>query len=198
MALVDRGEILEARIEVEGTVPPGTILAARLRNVGANGRNALAEADDGSQYLLPAGAPGTTQGGTLTIEVTRGPIPGPEPWKLPLARATDQLPATVQSSGEREVRTLHLPAPRDELAEAGWDELLEQARSGTVQFRGGELHIFVTPAMTLIDVDGYLSASELALAGASEAARAIRRLDIGGSIGVDLPTVASKATRQAA
>ena len=34
--------------------------------------------------------------------------------------------------------------------------------------------------------------------GAGEAARAVRRLDIGGSIGIDLPTVGSKAVRQAA
>ena len=52
--------------------------------------------------------------------------------------------------------------------------------------------------MTLIDVDGMLSPAELAVAGAAEAARAIRRLDIGGSIGIDLPTVAGKAPRQAA
>ena len=52
--------------------------------------------------------------------------------------------------------------------------------------------------MTLIDVDGFLPAGELALRGAAEAARAIRRLDIGGSIGIDLPTVGSKAARQEA
>ena len=34
--------------------------------------------------------------------------------------------------------------------------------------------------------------------GAAEAAKAIRRLDIGGSIGIDLPTAGSKASRQAA
>ena len=42
--------------------------------------------------------------------------------------------------------------------------------------------------MTLIDVDGYLAPAELAVLGAAEAAQAIRRLDIGGSIGIDLPT----------
>ena len=57
-----------------------------------------------------------------------------------------------------------------------------------VGFTGGELRISPTPAMTLIDVDGYLPAQELAVLGASAAARAIRRLDIGGSIGIDFPT----------
>jgi hypothetical protein len=52
--------------------------------------------------------------------------------------------------------------------------------------------------MTLIDVDGNLEASELSVIGAAEAARAIRRLDIGGSIGIDLPTTAGKAARQVA
>ena len=52
--------------------------------------------------------------------------------------------------------------------------------------------------MTLIDVDGFLDSGELALRGAEEAARTIRRLDIGGSIGIDLPTAGSKSARQAA
>jgi len=52
--------------------------------------------------------------------------------------------------------------------------------------------------MTLIDVDGYLPADELAVAGARAAGLAILRLDIGGSIGIDLPTCRSKAARQAA
>jgi hypothetical protein len=52
--------------------------------------------------------------------------------------------------------------------------------------------------MTLIDVDGYLAPDELATVGAGEAAKAIRRLGIGGSIGVDLPTSGSKAARQSA
>jgi ribonuclease G len=54
------------------------------------------------------------------------------------------------------------------------------------------------PAMTLIDVDGYLPPDELAVVGAAEAAKAVRRLDIGGSIGIDLPTSGGKAPRQAA
>jgi hypothetical protein len=49
--------------------------------------------------------------------------------------------------------------------------------------------------MTLIDVDGTLPAEQLARFAAREAARAILRLGIGGSIGVDFPTVAGKAAR---
>ena len=56
----------------------------------------------------------------------------------------------------------------------------------------------LTPAMTLFDVDGSLPPAELAVAGAAAAARAIRRLGIGGSIGIDLPTLPARADRQAA
>jgi hypothetical protein len=52
--------------------------------------------------------------------------------------------------------------------------------------------------MTLIDVDGHLPPEELAVVGAAAAAKAIRRLDIGGSIGIDLPTSGSRSARQRA
>jgi ribonuclease G len=52
--------------------------------------------------------------------------------------------------------------------------------------------------MTLIDVDGNLPPDELAIIGAAAAARTIRRLGIGGSIGIDLPTAARKSSRLAA
>ena len=51
--------------------------------------------------------------------------------------------------------------------------------------------------MTLIDVDGTLPPVDLATAGAKAAARTIRRHGIGGSIGIDFPTVRGKVERQA-
>jgi hypothetical protein len=198
-ALVDQGEIIEARIELDGAVPAGSIIQARLVNNGTNGRNAIAVGEGGAEYLLPRGAARATQGATLTIEVTREAIPGPESWKRPLARMTDKaLTAAAPLSERLQGNEIAFPAPQDRLVEAGWDDLVDQARTGAIAFAGGELRISPTPAMTLIDVDGYLSPDDLAVLGAAEAARAIRRLDIGGSIGIDLPTAGSKAGRQAA
>lgn len=194
-ALVEQDEIVEARIELDGVVRAGSVIRARLANTGIDGRNAGAVGEGGAEYMLPRGAPGITQGATLAIEVTREAIPGTEPWKLPLARVTDKTPAVAPDLAGSEIV---FPAPRDELGEVGWEDLVDQARTGIVMFAGGELRISPTPAMTLIDVDGYLAPDELAVLGASEAALAIRRLDIGGSIGIDLPTTGGKAARQAA
>jgi hypothetical protein len=198
-ALIANGEIVEARIELEGTTPAGTIVPARLVSAGTNGRNAVARAEDGTEYLLPAGAGRATEGERLNIEIVREAIPGSEPWKRALGRVTADQPQVAPALADRLVgRLLQLPGPRDELGEAGWNDLLDQARTGLLPFAGGELRIDATPAMALFDVDGHLSPAQLAVAGAAEAAKAIRRLDIGGSIGIDLPTAGAKAARQAA
>jgi hypothetical protein len=191
--LIDDGEIVEARVEVDGIQRTGSVLSARL--ISSASRNAIARDETGAEYLLPRGAPGMTEGATLTVEVTREAIPGTEPWKRPMARVSDQPPRAAAPIAGRE---LPFPSPRDELAGLGWNDLIEQARSGIVTFAGGELRVSPTPAMTLIDVDGQLPPDELAVAGATEAAKAIRRLDIGGSIGIDMPTVGSRDVRQRA
>lgn len=195
-ALVQDGEIIEAQIELEGTIPAGSVLKVRVADNGTNGRGAVAIAEGGVEFLLPKGAAGVSQGATLSIEVTRVSIPGIEPWKRPLGRATDRpvglAPALADRLGGRD---LVFPCVNDELAQAGWDDLIEEARLGAITFAGGELRVSATPAMILIDVDGYLAPDELAILGAAEAARAVQRLDIGGSIGIDLPTAGSRSAR---
>jgi ribonuclease G len=193
--LIEDGEIVEARVELDGIVPAGSVLPARLMSIGRSGRNAIARHEDGTEYLLPRGAAGAPEGQALAIEITRSAIPGGEPWKRALARITDKPLQVAQPNAGRQ---LAFPAPSDELGKAGWNDLIEEARTGVASFAGGELRISATPAMTLIDVDGFLPPDELAVAGAAAAARAIRRLDIGGSIGIDLPTAGSKEARQRA
>jgi len=195
-ALVDDGAIVEARIDLDGVTSAGAVLAARLVEVGQSGRNAIARDAAGIEYLLPKAPNGVTEGAALNVEILREAIPGSEPWKRPLAHATDEPPSRAPPLSGREIA---FPSPgHNELDEAGWDDVIEQARTGIVEFGGGTLRLSPTPAMTLIDVDGGLSPAELAAVGAAEAARAIRRLGIGGSIGIDLPTVAGKPPRQAA
>ncbi|MCA1654684.1 MAG: ribonuclease, partial [Sphingomicrobium sp.] len=186
---VEQGAIAEARIMIDGVVRAGTVMRAVLKR---GGRPAIAVADD-CEYLLPKGAPGVTEGVALTIEVKREAIPGGEPWKRPLARVAEG----AQEPEPHKAETLAFPAPFDRLETLGWSDLLDEARSGIVRFAGGELRVSPTPAMTLIDVDGTLAPIELAKAGAKAAARAILRHGIGGSIGLDLPTVAGKAERLA-
>lgn len=202
-ALVDGGRIIEARIELDGTLPAGTILEARLIDSGA-GRNGTARDDGGADYLLPHVPREIPEGAKFHIEVTRPALPGPEPWKRPVGKATRDGRRRPKSLAERlretgaPVRKLAFPAPRDELGEAGWNDIVEEARGGEIGFAGGSLRIFPTPAMVLIDVDGSLPPDKLAAAGARAAAETVRRLDIGGSIGIDLPTVRGKPMRDAA
>jgi len=180
-ALVEDGEIVEARVRRDGVIPAGTVLEARLVAVAPR---VTVEAG-GETFLLPRGVSGISEGRTLTIEVVREALGGAEPWKRGLARVTNDPP--------RDGPAL---AKGNEGRIDGWDDLLEDARTGIVAFNGGELRIEPTAAMTMIDVDGWLEPPQLAQVPAWAAARAIGRLDIGGSIGIDLPTVANKRARR--
>jgi hypothetical protein len=179
-ALIENDEIIEARVRREGITPAGTVLDAKLVAVAPR---VTVEAN-GERFLLPRGVSGVTEGARLLIEVTREALGGTEPWKLGLARRTDLDPSPAPPLAEGKPGRIE-----------GWDDLLEEARSGIVRFEGGELRIEPTAAMTMIDIDGWLVPDKLAQMAAWAAARAIRRLDLGGSIGVDFPTLKDKAAR---
>jgi len=187
-ARIEHGRIIEARILVGGIVPAGTELMGRLKRSGLQ----LVAEVDGQEYLLPEGAPGVTDGGQLKIEVTREIIPGREFWKRPLGKLMHGAGRIVDRITGREIA---FPSAVNPLNDAGWDDVIDEARSGIVSFEGGELRIFPTPAMTLIDVDGSLPPEQLALRAAYAAAQAILRLGIGGSIGIDFPTIKGKDAR---
>ena len=179
-ALIENDEIIEARVRREGITPGGTVLDAKLVAVAPR---VTVEAN-GERFLLPRGVSGVTEGARLLIEVTREALGGTEPWKLGLARRTDLDPSPAPPLAEGKPGRIE-----------GWNDLLEEARSGIVRFEGGELRIEPTAAMTMIDIDGWLVPDKLAQMAAWAAARAIRRLDLGGSTGVDFPTLKDKAAR---
>jgi ribonuclease G len=202
-ALVEDGAIVEARIERHDTPARfGAIVEARLtRKAGRAGRGEVAF-PGGTALLHPVPA-ALTEGASLLVEIVREAIPEPGNPKLPLARPAEGASRPAPSLLE-ELRALGLPVRvltshgPDLLEEAGWSERLEQARTGQLAFPGGLLRIVLTPAMTVIDVDGELPPAELAVRGARAAAEAIRCFGIGGSIGLDLPTLPDKRARQAA
>jgi hypothetical protein len=200
-ALVSRGTIWKARIELEGGGPrTGTVAQARLidRNTG---KVALEGGGEALCDPLPAGI---TQGATLRVKIVREAIPEPGRFKLPKAvpapaeAVTGEGPdllARIAATG-LPVRTLQAHEP-DLLEQAGWSEVLEEAVTGDIVFPGGMLRLSPTPAMTLFDVDGPAPLEPLAVAAAHAVARAIERHGIAGSIGIDFPTLANKAARNA-
>ena len=180
-ALIEVGEIVEARVRRDSVIPAGTVLEAKLVAVAPR---VTVEAD-GQEFLLPRGVTGLSEGRSLRIAVTREALGGIEPWKRGLAYLTTDMEARAATPLEGKPGTID-----------GWDDLLEEARSGIVRFEGGELSIEPTAAMTMIDIDGWLVPDKLAQVGAWAAARAIRRLDIGGPVGIDFPTLKGREQRK--
>jgi hypothetical protein len=197
-ALIDGDTILEAAIDrLDERLRVGAVVPAKLgERVGQGAWLATAQGD----AILDSVPRGLSQGRALLVEIVREAIPEPGRLKPPRARASDATEARAAPTlAER------LPDPRrlsahepDRLEQAGWSELIEQAETGEIDFPGGALRLSPTPAMALFDVDGALPPADLAILGARAAAQAVRRLAIGGSIGIDLPTLGSKAERAAA
>ena len=195
-ALVHDDRILAARIALPGRLRVGTVARARLTEFQ------LATLDTGEQVMLDRRPPGLTLGAALTVEVVREAIPEPGRAKRARARVSDAAPAPGPDLLARITATglpvhhtrVHEP---DALEQAGWSEVLDETSTGEIAFAGGALRLSPTPAMTLFDVDGDGPLDTLAERAAAAVALAIRRHDIGGSIGIDFPSITGKATRQA-
>ncbi|RXD02404.1 ribonuclease [Sphingomonas sp. UV9] len=201
-ALVDNDAIVEAAIELDddSSLKVGLVARARLVELlpGRRGRVVL----DGGEALINHLPAGITQGSSLTVEIVREALPEAGRAKLAKAVPTDLAPCPAPALYERLVATgLPIRCPRahepDALEAAGWSELLDEAMSGEIVFPLGALRLSPTPAMTLFDVDGAPPLDGLAIAAAHAVARAIRRHGIGGSVGIDFPTLQGKAQRNA-
>jgi hypothetical protein len=197
--LIEGGVIVEALIELPETLPVGSVLEGRLTKVLVKGRRGLVVLASGEEAVLEGLPAYLTEGQCVRVEIVRDPIPEQGRPKRALCRYTEEAARSGARLAERlKGAARHRPPGSDRFEAAGWSELLEGASTGEIAFPGGSLRMSVTPAMTLFDVDGTLPPPALAAAGAEAAGLAIRRFGIGGSIGIDLPTLAGKADRQAA
>lgn len=198
--LVDEGRILEAQVEWPGELHAGAVVAGRLARILVPGKRGLFALGSGEEALIEPLPAGMAEGARFHAEVVRetiGEAGRPKHARIRTCEGPERPAPSLLERLPQPVRSLR-PTDPDLFERAGWSELLEQAANGEIPFEGGALRMSLTPAMTLFDVDGSLPPAALAVAGARAAAEAIRRLGIGGSIGIDLPTLPGRAERQAA
>ena len=200
--LVEHGAILAARVSWGEAVRAGLVADAKLIAKPAGARRGLARLTDGSEVLVDALPREATEGDTLRLRIVRAALAERGRTKRAQARHDcDASPGPAPSlldelrAGPLPVRQVRIEGA--DFADHGWDELAEQAQSSEIAFAGGNLTISPTPAMTLIDVDGYGAPAALALAAVSAIAASLRRLDLGGAVGIDFPSLAEKRERQA-
>ncbi|WP_428627934.1 ribonuclease [Sphingopyxis sp.] len=203
-ALVDGDQILEARVEREGAGPRvGAVVGARLLEAG---KSPLVALDwPGAPTASLTGLPSSTSiGAALTVEIGRMALRERGRDKPARARIAEVGAAIGDGPDLRtRVAATGLPVTElrstdpDRLEQAGWSELIDHVRTGHWPFAGGALWVDATPAMVLIDIDGDGDALTLAKAGAKAAAAVIRCCDIGGSIGIDFPSLPDRAGRHA-
>jgi hypothetical protein len=133
-----------------------------------------------------------------------GRHPGSEPWvkavkqmamDVEAIRCADPTTANELAAvlGSDAPPILVDPAAIDD---ADFDLLIEQAVSGEFPIPGGMLSIERTRAMTMIDIDGTGDALTVNQAAATCIPELLRLLDIGGPIGIDFVSLASRAERQ--
>jgi hypothetical protein len=189
--------IVAARVQWPGELMAGQVEDAVLVSRSAGSRRGTARFAGGEEALVDGLPPSASEGAPIRLEVTRPAIGERRRRKLARARPTDAAPQRAPTLAERLRAEGHDVRVVRELPFNHWAELLGQALAGEVNFPGGSLQFSPTPAMLLIDVDGTLGPRALALAAVTPLAEALQRFDIGGSVGIDFPTLATRDDRRA-
>ncbi|WP_394731069.1 ribonuclease E/G [Altererythrobacter sp. GH1-8] len=188
--LMDGEHVLGAKLRWPGEMFAGQHIEAQLTSKPSGARRGVATLPNGQDILVDHLPPDLTEGQRVSLTITRAPIAERGRLKKAQGRYTSTRLADAPEwlAGARETR---------EFAEGAWEDIWHTASSGEIQFEGGSLLFSVTPAMTLIDVDGDGSPRDVALAAAPVIARWLNLFDLGGNIGIDFPTVEAKADRKA-
>lgn len=190
--LLDGDKVLAAKLHWPGTMFAGQVVKARLVSRSAGANRGTAETQTGSQILLDHIPKEVTEGSTVEVAITRPPIAEIGRMKLAQGRVTDGILKGKNSPFDG----LDARAMRA-LPSGLWEDVWHAASSGKIEFSGGSAFFSVTPAMTLIDIDGEGSPRELSLAAIPAIAQGLAWFDLGGNIGIDFPTIEAKAERKA-
>jgi hypothetical protein len=186
--LVEGSGVLAARLRWTGELFAGQSVTARLVSKPSGARRGLAVDERGIEILIDRLPPELTEGQSFEVRITRAPIAERGRLKRAQGRiAAEPVSDDVFASGTGVRR----------FPTGLWDEVWQAASSAEIAFSGGSLLFSVTPAMTVVDIDGDLPPPALALAAIPALARALRLFHLGGSIAIDFPTLAARADRKA-
>lgn len=188
--LVEGAQVLAARVQWPGELVAGTRVEGKLTSKLKGTRRGVALLEGGGEALVDHLPPTITEGQMLPLVITRASLAERGRLKRAQARvASAETPSAPAPFVEG--RSVH------RFPVGLWEEVWHSASSASLDFPGGEILLSVTPAMTLIDIDGSGSPRDLALAAVPAIARALGWFDIGGNIGIDFPTLAAKDDRRA-
>lgn len=189
--LWDGGDALAAAWQWDDGLRAGLVADAVLLHRAKGSSRGTARFPNGEEALVDRLPGDACEGASIRLEVTRPAMGEHGRTKLARARPGDGSPYAPTLARQLGGRIVHrLPA-------GSWDELMAEAFAGEIGFAGGALVLHATPAMVLVDVDGTLSPPALARAAVGPLAAVLRRLDLGGSVGIDMPTLAQKVERRA-
>jgi hypothetical protein len=191
--LVEGGEVLAAKIRWPGELYVGTPVFVQLIAKPSGARRGLAVDEQGNEILLDRVPPEFTEGQSFVVRITRAPIAERGRYKRAQARAVTE-PEGANLAPE-DVFVLGDYVRR--FPSGLWEDIWAAASAGEIAFPGGNLLFSVTPAMTVVDIDGDLPPRALALAAVPALAHGLRIFDLGGSIGIDFPTLEAKTDRKA-
>lgn len=194
---LDGATITDAILDWHHDLRPGEIAEAKLVSRHAGTPRGVARFPNEERVLVDHLPPDAAEGAMIRLEVTRSAIFESRRSKLAQARPTDKSPRRGPSLAERLRDAGHDVRIVRRFPDCDWEDLLGEALDQRVAFSGGMLHFSPTPAMTLIDIDSSESPARGALAAVPAIAASLRRFGLGGSIGIDFPTLSTKAERRA-
>lgn len=190
------GKVAGSRIHWPGEVLAGHAEDALLISRTAGSPRGTARLASGQEVLIDRLPKSTSEGAAIRLQIVRPAIGERGRMKYAQARPSDIAPRSptlaqvLISEGAEVAIVRRFPI-------SGWGDLLAEALSREIAFPGGSLIFSPTPAMVTVDIDGTLAPRELALAAIEPLADTLKRFDLGGSIGIDFPTLSVKSERRA-
>jgi hypothetical protein len=195
--LIEDDRVLVARLHWPGTLTAGQVEQAVLIRFDPIRRRGVARFAGGEEALVDHLPAGGREGAAIRLEVTRAAVAERGRLKEAQARPSEAALRGPPSLVQVLARNGHPVRAVRRFPPGLWEDLWAEAWSGEVAFASGALLFSVTPAMTVIDIDGAASPALLAQAAVGPLAGAVRRFDLGGSIGIDFPSLAQKTDRHA-